>query len=79
MSAIRGVFAFLVCVALLGAAPRAATGAEDAKKTLQQADKALTSGVRELGKGFKKASQAVDRAAKTGSEAVRRAAKGQGQ
>lgn len=49
------------------------------KKAVQHADKAFVSGVRELGKGFKKASQAVDGAAKAGNKAVRRAAKGQGQ
>ncbi len=78
MSHTRRTLSLLVGAALLAAlsATTALAEASGIKKVTQQADKAITNGVREAGKGFKQASQAVDRAAKAGSDAVRRAAKG---
>ncbi len=78
MSHIRRIISLLVGAALLAAlfATTALAEAGGVKKVTRQADKAITTGVREAGKGFKQASQAVDRAAKAGSDAVRRAAKG---
>lgn len=74
----RRVLFFLVCAALLANLPRTAAAAEagPVQKATQQVDKAITTGVRELGKGFKKASQAVDRAAKAGSNAKKQVGSG---
>ncbi len=81
MNKTRVIPSLFVYGVLIGAFLSTAALAETsgAKKAVRQADKALTSGVRELGKGFKKASQAVDKAAKAGNDTVRRAVKGQEQ
>lgn len=73
----RLVCSFFIGSFLLGslAASRSAE-ASGVKKATQQADKAIIGTVREAGKAFKKASQEIDKAAKTGSDGVRQAVKG---